>query len=355
MPTALWWGRFDPDYSRNRILRGLLRDLGWQVVDYHPLISPLGDIEAHIRPLPRPDLVWVPCFRQRDLAAARRWADRQGVPVVADPLISAYDKQVFERGKLTPHSWRAQRLKDWEGRLLRSADLVLADTPAHARFFCATFALPEHKVAVVPVGAEETVFRPCPPPRHDRVLHVLFYGSYLPLQGPEVVVEAARLMRGQPIHWTLIGQGPLRGRCERLAQGLDTITFEDWVSYDELPHRICAADVVLGIFGTTPKAGRVIPNKVYQGLACARAVITRTSEAYPPVLIRCKGAGIYWVTAGEAEALAQCLYELMQNPSERRAAAEQALKTYRTHFSNTAVHSALSEALQCLSNRVRDG
>ncbi len=27
--TMLWWGRFDPDYSRNRILRQLLGELGW--------------------------------------------------------------------------------------------------------------------------------------------------------------------------------------------------------------------------------------------------------------------------------------------------------------------------------------
>ena len=73
---VLWWGRHDADYSRNRILRQAYAALGWQVVDFHPLLSRTADIEALLRRLPTPDLIHVPCFRQRDIAAAHRYARR---------------------------------------------------------------------------------------------------------------------------------------------------------------------------------------------------------------------------------------------------------------------------------------
>ena len=46
-----------------------------------------------------------------------------------------------------------------------------------------------------------------------------------------------------------------------------------------LGDRLRRADVALGIFDAGPKAGRVVPNKVYQSLACGVATITRTSPA----------------------------------------------------------------------------
>ena len=59
----LWWGRSDPDYSRNSVVRQNLAAQGWEIRDFHPKISALGDITAALFRTPTPDVVWVPCFR----------------------------------------------------------------------------------------------------------------------------------------------------------------------------------------------------------------------------------------------------------------------------------------------------
>jgi hypothetical protein len=180
--TVLWWGRFDPGYSRNRILRQAYTALGWQISDFYPWFSPLGDIEARLRRAPRADLVHVPCFRQRDIAAAHRYARRHDIALLIDPLISAYDKQVFERGKLSEDSAKAERLLQREMRLFQSADIVLADTPEHALFFTDNLGVEPGRLRVVYVGAEETLFTPGTPHAPNSPIEVMFYGSFIPLQ-----------------------------------------------------------------------------------------------------------------------------------------------------------------------------
>lgn len=350
MPTVLWWGRFDPGYSRNRVLRKLFADLGWQLRDFHPKFAGLADWEARLHRVPRPDLVWVPCFRQRDLAAASRWAQRQGVPLVFDPLISAYDKQVDERGKLKAGSARARHLLAWEQGLLQRADRVIADTPTHADYFSRVLGVPREKLAVVYVGAEEALFKPARPPSDegDRPLEVLFYGSFIPLQGPQVVVEAARLYQGPPVKWVLLGQGPLRKECEDRARGLENVRFEDWTPYESLPARIHQADILLGVFGTTPKAGRVIPNKVFQSLACGRPVITRSASAYPEGLATAEQSGLVWVPPGDAQSLADRVATLAANPARLRQLGEAAATSSRQYFSDAVLRDQLDAALKGL-------
>ncbi|MGQ9861962.1 MAG: glycosyltransferase [Thiobacillaceae bacterium] len=347
MPRILWWGRFDPDYSRNRVVRGLLVELGWSLVDFHPRFSSLGDVEAHLRHLPKPDIVWVPCFRQRDLATAARWAKRQGVPLVFDPLISAYNKQVFERKKFLPDSWRARRLQRWERALFGRADIVIADTQAHADYFSEEFGIAPERIKVVYVGAETSLFQPAPMPAHadGRPLEVLFYGSFIELQAPQIIVEAARRYTGAPVRWTLLGKGPLRGECERLARGIDAIRFEDAVPYKQLPARIHRADILLGIFDAGAKAGRVIPNKVFQSLACGRPVVTRHSAAYPTACRDRGERGLVWVDPGNPDALAQAVGRLAKQLRDEPDIGQRAADLYQEVFSAAVIAKQLRGAL----------
>jgi glycosyltransferase involved in cell wall biosynthesis len=352
--TVLWWGRFDPDYSRNRILRELFAASGWVVKDFHPVVSGLGNLEASLRRIMRPQLVWVPCFRQRDVADAVCWARRQGVPLVFDPLISAYDKQVDERGKLVAGSRQADRLLAWERGLFGLATRVVADTPLHAEYFSAVLGVKRECLAVIYVGAEESLFRPVEMPvlRAGEIPEVLFYGSFIPLQGPQIIIEAARLYSGPPVRWTLIGKGPLHAACVASAAGVDTVRFEDWLPYEQLPARIARAQILLGIFGNTPKAARVIPNKVFQSLACGRPVITRMSDAYPGSVTAGDGSGLVWIPPGDARALAERVAWLAALPERMRTLGDAAAQTSQQYFSMSVLREQLSTVITGLSSSI---
>ena len=73
---VLWWGRFDPGYSRNRVHISLFAKLGWEVDFVFVKLWPrFGDVEAFFRGLQfreKPDLVWAPVARQRD-----DWSNRE--------------------------------------------------------------------------------------------------------------------------------------------------------------------------------------------------------------------------------------------------------------------------------------
>lgn len=344
--TILWWGRFDANYSRNGLLRRLLGELGYRLVDFKPKISLLAGIEARFAGLAGIDAVWVPAFRQRDFPAAHHFAVRHRLPLIFDPLISAWDKVVFERRKFTPSSSASKRLQRREQGMFAKADLVLADTSAHARFFIEDLSARAERTRVVQVGADETLFRPQPAQLSGPTPEILFYGSFLNLQGPEVIVRAARTM--PEVRWTLLGDGPLRKTCEESSRGLAHIRFEDWIPYEDLPQRIGRATILLGIFGSSPKAGRVIANKVFQTLACGRPLITRESEAFPAALRSDPTCGITFVPAGDPVALAAAVWDLLAQPELLPVRGQQARASYARWFAEDGIKKSLSEALQLI-------
>ncbi len=343
--TLLWWGRFDPEYSRNRIIRNILRESGYTVTDFRPRISPLGGIEFLFAGISKPDAVWVPAFRQRDFRSALSYARRQGVPLIFDPLISGWDKAVYERQKFLKNDRRALKLLEREQFMFSQADMLLADTSPHGRFFIETLDASAETVHVVPVGAEEVLF-PQQPHTNAQHTEVLFYGSFISLQGPEVIVEAAALV--PELQWTMVGNGPLLDTCRLLGRELDNLRFEKWLAYEALAERIGRASILLGIFGSSPKAGRVIPNKVYQSLAVGRPVITRCSDAYPAGLMDNPNCGITSIPPGDPQALAEAVQRLADPRVSFSKRCSQARDSYERYFSEKQVQRALLSALSSI-------
>ncbi len=346
---VLFWGRFDHRYSRNRVNIALFRELGWEVDFFDVKISPrFGDVEAFLRGLwtrPKPDLIWVPICRQRDILAACRWARMHGIKIVFDPMISAWDKKVLEQKKWKASENRAKKLHKLEKRMMNAPDFVTWDTVCHVDFCDREFGVPREKMAALFTGTDEAVFKPAPtPPRKDGDFRVLYHGAYLPLHGMEYIVEAARMTQGKGIHWDLLGWGAYKAPTEALAKGISNITFLDKVPYEKVPEVIYSADVVLGVFGTTEKASRVIGNKIFEAMGCARPVINEYCYGYPDEAKDCKA--IKFVPPGDAAAIVKAVEEYRSDWDNRESYNKAAYEFFQKHLSMAEVKKQLINILE---------
>jgi glycosyltransferase involved in cell wall biosynthesis len=246
-----------------------------------------------------------------------------GVPCVFDPLVSRFDTRVHDRGDAHAGGLQAAHNKNLDRLSFALADLVLADTRAHADLYAEELAPPGAMIRVLEVGCDDTVFRPAPPAAaNDGVATVLFYGSYLPLHGVPVVIDAAaRLRDDASVRFELIGDGQTREAVERIVRErrLSNVVMTPRIPQAELPRRIEAATICLGIFGSTPKAARVVPNKVYQCMGMERAVVTMASRAVAETFP--DGEAIVTTPAGDGAALADAIRMLLANPGYRNRVA----------------------------------
>src|SRR5262249_30739236 len=95
------------------------------------------------------------------------------------------------------------------------------------------------------------------------------------------------------------------------------------------PGELHACGCALGIFGTSEKARRVIPNKVFQALACGAPVVTGDT----PAMRELGDDAALLVPPGDADALAEAVRSLAAGQSRQRELAERGLETYRSRAS----------------------
>jgi glycosyltransferase involved in cell wall biosynthesis len=144
------------------------------------------------------------------------------------------------------------------------------------------------------------------------------------------VLDAART--APDLHFKIVGSGQLQPLLQRHPPNVEHVP---WVEYERLPQELQRAGCALGVFGTSEKAGRVIPNKVFQALACGVPVITADTPAARELLVEDESAQL--VPPGEAPALAAAVRRFAEDPARARQIAEGGLRAYRAHASERAL------------------
>ncbi|MDF1498214.1 MAG: glycosyltransferase [Patescibacteria group bacterium] len=199
--------------------------------------------------------------------------------IVFIPLVSLYDTAIIDRGLSKKSNFFAKVLFFIDKYSFKIADLVLFDTNEHINYICDTFKLNKDKFKRIWVGADEDIFYPIynDKKNNKNIFKILFIGKYIPLHGIKYIIKAAKLLENEEdIRFKIIGSGQLNEEITKLRKELTirNIDFVDWIDYNKLVNEINNTDVILGIFGGTQKSLRVIPNKVFQSVACKKAVIT---------------------------------------------------------------------------------
>ena len=329
----LYFGTYERRYPRNAQVISCLRRAGVEVVEHHvpvwegrehkwgvglSVLPKLAFAQARLlrRPRVEADAVIVGYPGHFDVPAARRAA--RGRPVVFNPLVSLFDTVVGDRGRFRRRSLAARLLAAIDRRALRAADLVVADTQANADFLAELAGLPEQRFAVCFVGAEEDVFKPGWAPEEPAT--AVFVGKLIPLHGLETILGAARF--APELRFRVIGSGQLERLLTSRPPNVEWIR---WVDYELLPGELRRAACALGVFGTSDKARRVIPNKAFQALACGVPLVTADTPAARELLV--DGDSALLVPPGDPEALADALLRLTAQPdlAERLAAGGHAV------------------------------
>jgi glycosyltransferase involved in cell wall biosynthesis len=347
VPTVHAWGTWDDGKPRTRLLLQALQDAGVLVRRTHVDVWSSVVDKSQLRGVRAPlsaawrwstaygrllvellrhgdeDVVFVGYLGHLDVLVAWPLARWRGQAIVWDAFLSLYDTVVDDRRMAAPGGVVARVLWWWEWLACRAADVVVLDTAAHAAYFRSSYGLAEDHTAVVFVGAEDDAFAPVPAAAVEAAradtrrrdadpcdangvdgdadsdadgnadgnadggpVTVLFYGQFIPLHGIRTIIEAARRSDPARVHWVVVGTGQETARIEAelRARPVEHLTWHRWVDYEQLRRWIVSADVCLGVFGASDKAGRVIPNKVFQVLSVGRPLITRDSPGIRELL-----------------------------------------------------------------------
>jgi glycosyltransferase involved in cell wall biosynthesis len=255
---------------------------------------------------------------------ARYLARRTAIPplVVADAFFPLVDALAYDRSLIAADSILASALFRLERSAYRTADLCLIDTQTHADYLAETYLIDRRRIIVMPVGPTMPALgREEATAKATKRFEVVFVGTFIPLHGVHIILEAARILKqkGHDVRFAMVGSGQLRQEAEETARRLqlNNVSFRDWIQAEDIPRLLSSADLCLGVFGNTPKAQRVIPTKVYDMCAAGVPFITADTQAIREVFVHRHHA--FLVPSNDAKALADAIVELRDDAGLRRS------------------------------------
>ena len=105
---------------------------------------------------------------------------------------------------------------------------------------------------------------------------LVFAGNIGKVQAVEVLIQAANLLRDEPVHWHIVGDGSNYESCLQLAQSLhleDQVTFYGRKPLEDMPRYYALADAMLVSMRNDLSVNDTLPGKVQSYMAVGKPVL----------------------------------------------------------------------------------
>ncbi len=244
----------------------------------------------------RPDLVIASSTYPLDIFPAFLLARKAGATLVFEvhDLWPLSPKELGNMSKYHPYILVMQAAEDFA---CRKSDFVVSLLPK-ANIYLQTRGMSPGKFVYIPNGVcldeYETLPASIPEPHLQALSRireqghsiVCYAGAHGLANNLETLIEAAGLLRGSPVSFVLVGQGPEKQRLQSTAssRGLKNVLFLPPVPKNALANLIQQVDMLyFGLKNSLIFRYGISPNKLFDYMAAAKPIIYAVQAANDPV------------------------------------------------------------------------
>lgn len=271
------------------------------------------------------------------------------IPIIFNPYTSLIDSVTMDYRKLKKKSFLAKFYYLIEWIAFHLSDLIISQSNMEKYRFCELFHLNPKKIFRIFLGSNEELFYPQKFEGFKDNFIVSFNGNYIPLHGIDYIIKSAKKIEQntKEILFEIIGGNLLQiYEKRRIIKkfGISNIKFIPYIPINEIPQTIAKSDIQLGVFGSTLKTRRVIPNKVLTALAMKKPIITGNTKAINELLTHKKNC--YLCKIADPNSLTKAIITLYENENLRNEIALNGYKLFQKKLNSVILSTQLIDIIK---------
>lgn len=298
------------------------------------------------------DAIYVGYPGHIDILFAYPLAKLLGKKLIFYPLIILWITFTEDINLFTKNSIYAKALKLYERFIYKLPDLIYADIPLQKKIFVEEFGVNPKIIEEIPIGADDLIYKYSGIEKNIKDLKVVYYGLYSPLHGVEVILKAAKLLKKyKDIKFLMVGKGQTFEKNYQFAKNekLNNVIFYTEATEENATDILNSGHLFLGHASKSPTVYRTLPNKVYQGLALGKVVITIKTPATVGVFENLKDA--YLFNPADPKSLAKGILDLKKNPSLLRKIAKNGYNLFISKFTPVKISKKIIDDINYLKSK----
>lgn len=246
--------------------------------------------------------------------------------------------------RFAPLTWLINRIVD---RIYGASNKILCASNGFADNLRRR-GVPEEKIVFWPQFCMEPDLFRCEKPEiyQEDIFNIVFAGNLGDAQGLDLMVDAARELKGSGIRWYLVGDGRARVRLEQKAAACgvsDDVVFVGRVSEQEADRYVHFADCAYLSFKDNKIFNMTLPAKLQTYLACGTPILAAAGGESARLVGE---NGIGFVCRPQLDALVSTVKQAASMSRHQHAAMGRAARAYyEAHFTMDALVTELEKML----------